>query len=209
MAADVANWAVRHLANPREQNLAEVTQILNAIDHGDAHSAGALLPEVYVELRRLAAWKLSREKPGQTLQTTALVHEAYLRLAGSKDHHWDNRGHFFAAAAEAMRRILVENARRKQRCRHGGGRTRIDLHDSQLAVDQPSEVSLSLEEALAKLAAEDPVLAELVKLRFYAGFTMPQVACVLGIPLRTAERHWTYARAWLHSEIGQQNDADR
>ena len=188
--------------------MSDVTRILSAIDQGDPSAAEQLMPLVYEELRRLAAQKLAREKPGQTLQPTALVHEAYLRIAGVHEYRWDNRGHFFAAAAEAMRRILVENARRKRRRRHGGGRIRVGLHESQLAVDEPSEVSLALEEALAKLAAEDPMLAELVKLRFYACFTMPQVACVLGIPLRTAERYWTYARAWLHSEIRQQETSD-
>lgn len=178
-------------------------QVMDVIEQEDAHSAQALLPLVYGELRRLAAQRLSREKPGQTLQATALVHEAFVRLASVEDHHWDNRGHFFAAAAEAMRRILVERARRKRRLRHGGGRTRVDFCESQLTLDQPSHKSLRLEGALAKLADEDRQLAELVKLRFFVGLTMKEAACVLGISLRTAERNWTYARAWLHSEFNR------
>jgi RNA polymerase sigma factor (TIGR02999 family) len=185
--------------------MAEITRILEAIDQGDARAAKELLPLVYDELRRLATRKLSHEKPGQTLQATALVHEAYIRLVGSEDPQWDNRGHFFAAAAEAMQRILVDSARRKRRDRHGGDRVRVDLHEADLATDQSPEVVLALEEALTKLATEDPKLAELVRLRFFAGITMEQAARVQGISLRTAQRHWQYARAWLHSEVHRQD----
>ena len=148
---------------------------------------------------------LVEQSPSLPGQATALVHEAYIRLVGSDDPHWDSRGHFFTAAAEAMRRILVENARRKQRDRHGGGRIRLDLQETHLAVNPPSEMHLALDEAISKLAAEDHELGELVKLRFFAGLTMEQAARVLGVSLRTAERHWTYARAWLHSEICRQD----
>ena len=190
--------------------MSDVTRILTAIDQGDPSAAEQLLPLVYEELRRLAAQKLSQEKPGQTLQATAIVHEAYLRLVGSKDQHWDSRGHFFAAAAEAMQRILVENARRKQRHRHGGGQTRQELRESDLVVDVPSDDLVALDEALKKLATEDPKIASLVSLRYFAGLTMEQAAGVLGVGLRTAERYWTYARAWLHNEIGKgDNTADR
>src|SRR5262245_32430756 len=170
----------------------EVTRVLSAIEGGDPHAAEQLLPLVYQELRQLAAQKLAQEKPGQTLQATALVHEAYLRLVDTKKaQHWDSRGHFFAAAAEAMRRILVEQARRKRRTRHGGGRQRIELDQACSLVQPPSDILLALDEALTRLAALNPVRAELVKLRFFAGLTMPEVAQALSLSLPTTERYWT------------------
>lgn len=181
--------------------MSEVTRILIAIDQGDAQAAEELLPIVYHELRRLAAQKMAREAPGQTLQATALVHEAYLRLVGSNaPKNWNGPGHFYAAAAEAMRRILIENARRKQSLKRAGGQ-RVDLDKLDLAVDGPSADVLALDEALKKLAGEAPVKAELVKLRFFAGLTIEQAAKTLGISEATAERYWAYARAWLHHEV--------
>jgi RNA polymerase sigma factor (TIGR02999 family) len=182
--------------------MAEVTQFLNALEQGEPHAAGQLLPLVYDELRRLAAQKLASEAPGQTLQPTALVHEAYLRLVGKGDEpSWNGRGHFFAAAAEAMRRILVENARRKRSRKHGGDRGRQDLDEADLAVPEPREDLLALDEALDRLAAYAPLKAELVKLRHFAGCTIAEAAQLLGISTTTAERHWAYARAWLHQDI--------
>ena len=181
----------------------EVTRILNAIDQGDPQAAEKLLTLVYAELRRLAAQKLAHEKPGQTLSATALVHEAYLRLFAGEgvQQHWDSRGHFFAAAAEAMRRILIENARRKKRLKHGGDRQRVDLLDQDLAVlDSPDEL-LALDAALTNLALEDPTAAQLVKLRFFTGLSIEQAAEVLGFSRATAYRHWSYARAWLGCEL--------
>src|SRR5215468_10931364 len=160
--------------------MTEVTRILSAIEQGDPHAAEQLLPLVYDELRKLAAAKLAQERPGQTLQATALVHEAYLRLVDvAKAQHWDSRGHFFAAAAEAMRRILVDNARRKDRPKHGGSRRRVALDDVAAAADAPADDLLALDEALTKLAAQDPAAADLVKLRFFGGLTMPEAAKVL------------------------------
>jgi len=182
--------------------MSDVTLLLQAVEQGDAHAAERLLPIVYDELRRLAAQKLSQEKPGQTLEATALVHEAYLRLvADAPSRGWDHRGHFFAAAAEAMRRILVEIARRKASLKHGGQRQRVDLDSACSATDSPSIDLLALDEALSKLAAMDPAKAELVKLRFFAGLTMPEAAAALGISLATAERYWTFARSWLYAEL--------
>ncbi|HEV3444879.1 MAG TPA: ECF-type sigma factor [Gemmataceae bacterium] len=182
--------------------MTEVTRILDAIDQGDPSAAEQLLPLVYDELRRLAAQRLAHEAPGQTLQATALVHEAYLRLASTEQtRHWNSRGHFFAAAAEAMRRILVENARRKGRIRHGGGRKRVDLDEADPLVARPFPDLLAIDEALTRLAARDPVRAQLVKLRFFAGLTMPEAAQALGISLATAERYWTFARTWLYAEL--------
>jgi RNA polymerase sigma factor (TIGR02999 family) len=180
----------------------EVTRILAAIEEGDPHAAEQLLPLVYQELRQLAAQKLAQEKPGQTLQATALVHEAYLRLV-DKDQaqHWNSRGHFFAAAAEAMRRILVDNARRKKALRRGGQRQRQLLDLAEPAATQPSEDLLALDEALQKLTALEPVKANLIKLRHFAGLTMEQTAEMLGISPATAHRYWAYARAWLYHEI--------
>jgi len=179
----------------------DVTRILVAIEQGDARAADKLLPLVYEELRHLAAQKLSQERPGQTLQATALVHEAYIRLVGAEGRNWSSRRHFFAAAAEAMRRILIENARRKQRLRHGGGRRRVDMDDADLAIEAPSDDLVALDEALSKLAEEDRVVADLVKMRYFAGLTLEQAAEILGISRRTADRYWAYARAWLYQEI--------
>jgi RNA polymerase sigma factor (TIGR02999 family) len=188
--------------------MSDVTRILDAIEHGDPQAADQLLPLVYDELRRLAAQRLAREAPGQTLTATGLVHEAYLRLVSSpkspgekEELHWDSRGHFFAAAAEAMRRILVENARRKRSHKHGGGTVRHDLNEAILAAPEPPEDLLALDEALDKLAAQDKVKADLVKLRYFAGLTIEQAAKALAISTTTADRYWAYARAWLHQEI--------
>jgi RNA polymerase sigma factor (TIGR02999 family) len=186
----------------------EVTHIFRAIEEGDPQAASRLLPLVYDELRRLAARQLAHEPSGQTLQPTALVHEAYLRLVThpgqepeAKEPRWDSRGHFFAAAAEAMRRILIDNARRKQRPKHGGDRRRVSGDIAAPEPEMPLEDLLALNEALDQLAREEPAKAELVKLRFFAGLTMPAVAEVLGISLATAERHWTYARTWLFARL--------
>ena len=181
----------------------EVTLILNAIEDGDVRAADELLPLVYRELRKLAAQRMKNEKPGQTLQATALVHEAYIRLVGSDDKNWNNRGHFFAAAAEAMRRILIDNARRKQSLKRGGDRKRIDLNEAVLIDDDdtPSEDLIALDEALEKLAGNDKVRADLVKLRYFAGLTIEQAAQMQGISATTAKRHWAHARAWLLREI--------
>jgi RNA polymerase sigma factor (TIGR02999 family) len=182
--------------------MSEVTRILSAIEQGDPHAADQLLPLVYDELRRLAAQRLRQEQPGQTLQATALVHEAYLRLVGdSGGQKWDNRGHFFAAAAEAMRRILVDSARRKLTRKHGGGLVRRDLDDVPLVAPELGEDLLALDEALQKLAKEEPLKAELVKLRHFAGLTVDEAAEALNISPATADRYWAYARAWLHAEI--------
>jgi len=181
--------------------MSDVTRILDAIEQGDAKAADELLPLVYEELRRLASRKMSQEQPGQTLQATALVHEAYIRLIGAEDQKWSGRTHFFAAAAEAMRRILIENARRKQRYKHGGGHRRVDLNDAEITIDGPSTKVIALDEALIKLAEEDKTVAELVKLRYFAGLTLEQAANILGVSRRTADRYWTYGRAWLYREI--------
>ena len=180
----------------------DVTQILAAIDAGDPKAAAELLPLVYDELRRLAGQKLARERPGQTLDATALVHEAYLRLIGPTDEvRWDNRGHFFAAAAEAMRRILVDRARHKQTRKAGGGRRRLDLDDIEPASEEGSDDLLALDEALRQLEARDPRKAELVKLRFFAGLNVEQAAAALGVSTSTAEKDWAYARSWLRVVI--------
>jgi RNA polymerase sigma factor (TIGR02999 family) len=183
----------------------EVTQLLNAIAQGAPHAAADLLPLVYDELRRLAAARLADEPSGNTLQPTALVHEAYLRLVGAPNgDQWNHRGHFFAAAAEAIRRILVEHARRKKRHKHGGQRRRVDLEAAESVVGASEDLP-ALDEALTRLSAHDPVKAEVVKLRFFAGLTMPEVAQALDISLATAERYWTYARLWLHAELTDQD----
>jgi RNA polymerase sigma factor (TIGR02999 family) len=180
----------------------DVTRLLDAAAAGDPAAAAELLPLVYAELRQLAAARMAAEQPGQTLQATALVHEAYLRLVGDgRARDWNGRGHFFAAAAEAMRRILVEQARRKQAAKHGGGRQRLDLHEVPARVDEPADQLLDLDRALARLWAADPLAARLVELRYFAGLTMEQAADALGLPLRTAERNWTFARTWLHREL--------
>jgi RNA polymerase sigma factor (TIGR02999 family) len=184
--------------------MSDVTQVLRAIAEGDPSAASQLLPLVYDELRKLAAHRLAHQAPGQTLQPTALVHEAYLRLVGDPEgSDWDNRGHFFAAAAEAMRRILVENARRKGRRKRGGGLTRRDLDVAeQIAVPEVREDLLALDEALTKLASAEPQAAQLVQLRYFAGLSIPEAARALGVSQRTAERLWAFARAWLLRELG-------
>ena len=182
--------------------MSEVTRILAAIDQGDAQAAEQLLPLVYAELRKLAAQKMAQEAPGQTLQATALVHEAYLRLVDhDQAQHWNSRGHFFAAAGEAMRRILVESARRKRGLKRGGGRKREGLDELNLAAPHPADDLLALDEALALLATTDPKAAELVKLRYFAGLTVKQAAEILDISPRTADFLWAYARAWLLQKI--------
>jgi RNA polymerase sigma factor (TIGR02999 family) len=182
--------------------MSKVTRVLNAIDAGDTSAAAKLLPLVYVELRLLAAKRLAKEKPGQTLEPTALVHEAYLRLVGDgRGQQWDSRGHFFAAAATAMRRILIERARHKQRNIHGGGRKRQELHPDIIAASTPDDDLLALDAALAKLAERDPVKARLVELRYFAGLTGDQAARILGISPKTADRYWAYARAWIGREM--------
>ena len=182
--------------------MSEVTRILSAIEQGDSHAAAQLLPLVYDELRKLAAQKLAQEKPGQTLQATALVHEAYLRLVGPADAaRWDSRGHFFAAAAEAMRRILVDAARRKRTEKHGGHRRRVALSDVPANPEVADERLLALDAALTRLAAEDPVAARVVELRHFAGLSIEDAAAALGLSRATAYRHWTYARAWLRDAL--------
>src|SRR3954451_23809360 len=182
--------------------MTDVTRLLDAAAAGDRQAAAGLLPLVYDELRKLAAQKLVRESPGQTLQPTALVHEAYLRLVGDdKEQHWDGRGHFFAAAAEAMRRILVEIARQKGSLKRGGDRDRLDVVDGLLAAPEPREDLVALDAALTKLAETDKQAAELVQLRYFAGLSIPEIAEILGVAPRTADRLWAFARAWLHEEI--------
>jgi RNA polymerase sigma factor (TIGR02999 family) len=188
----------------------EVTRILSAIEGGDPHAADQLLPLVYQELRQLAAQRLAQEKPGQTLEATALVHEAYLRLMASgdasalRDQHWDNRGHFFAAAAEAMRRILIDQARRKQSRRRGGGMRRVELDAGALLAapdEEAAEDLLVLDEALRQLESEDPLKARLVKLRYFAGLSLQDAAAALGISVASAKRYWIYARSWLYGKV--------
>jgi RNA polymerase sigma factor (TIGR02999 family) len=183
-------------------SMSDVTRLLERIGAGEAAASDDLLPLVYDELRKLAAHKLAQEKPGQTLQATALVHEAYLRLIGpNQREQWDTRGHFFAAAAEAMRRLLVESARRKGRQRQSIGQNRADVGDCDAIVNVPVDEVMAIDDALAKLAAEDPQAAELVKLRYFAGLSIEEAAEALGISRATAYRHWTYARAWIRCEV--------
>ena len=183
--------------------MTDVTQILQQIESGDSSASEELLPLVYDELRKLASARLNHEQPGQTLQATALVHEAYLRLVNvDRAQNWDSRGHFFAAAAEAMRRILLNRARDRKRLKRGGQRRRIDLDRVEIALDTPDDELIALDEALDALAGEDPVCFDLVKLRFFAGLTLKDAATTLGIPRRTADRHWAYARAWLIEWLG-------
>jgi RNA polymerase sigma factor (TIGR02999 family) len=182
--------------------MSDVTQILSQIESGNSRAAEQLLPLVYDELRKLAAAKLAQEKPGQTLQATALVHEAYIRLVDVEQaQHWDSRGHFFAAAAEAMRRILVENARRKDRLKHGGGLAR-DYHETNIVAAERPERLLALDDALNRLTTTNPQAAELVKLRYFAGFSNAEAASILGVSARKANQVWAYARAWLLEELG-------
>lgn len=186
--------------------MSDITQIFHAIEHGDAHAAAELLPLVYEELRKLAAAKMASEAPGQTLQPTALVHEAWLRLVGKDGQaQFKSRGHFFGAAAEAMRRILIESARRKRAARHGGDQQRLDIQEIEIASDVKDDELLALNDALNKLDAQDKAKAELVKLRFFVGLTLEEAADVLGISLATAKRQWTFARAWLYAEVGSGN----
>ena len=181
--------------------MSNVTEILTAIDQGAPARADELLPLVYEELRKLAAARMAQESPGQTLQPTALVHEAWLRLVGDANPKFDGRAHFFAAAAEAMRRILIESARRKRALRHGGGQARVDIQEVKIAAAAREDELLAVHEALDKLATEDKGLAELVKLRFFVGLTNKEAAEILGISEPTVERRWAFARAWLHREI--------
>ncbi len=195
--------------------MTEVSRILSAIEQGDPLAAEQLLPLVYAELRKLAAQKLVREQPGQTLQATALVHEAYLRLVGRPaggpgkpapaEPRWTSRGHFFAAAAEAMRRILIENARRKRSVKHGGGRQRLNLDDAASLAEEPADDLLALDEALTRLAEEDAVKAQLVKLRLFAGLSVSEAAKALGISRATADRYWAYAKVWLYCALTGEN----
>jgi RNA polymerase sigma factor (TIGR02999 family) len=181
--------------------VSELTLLLNAAQQGDPQAAREILPLVYDELRRLAAWHMANERPGQTLQATALVHEAYLRIAGQEDARWQGRRHFFGAAAEAMRRILVENARRKKRLKRGGDLERVQLEDLDIAAPLPDDDLLAMDEALDRLAVSDPRAAELVKLCFFVGLTQEQAAKELGVSISTAERIWAFARAWLFREM--------
>jgi RNA polymerase sigma factor (TIGR02999 family) len=182
--------------------MTDVTRTLSQIEQGDPSAAERLLPLVYDALRQLAAAKLANEKPGHTLQATALVHEAYLRLVNVEQvQHWNGRGHFFMAAAEAMRRILVENARRKGQVGRGGGLRRVPIDEAEMVADVPSEELLALDDSLRRLELQDAGAATLVKLRYFAGMTMSQAAAALGMSLRTAERNWTYARSWLHRDV--------
>jgi RNA polymerase sigma factor (TIGR02999 family) len=184
--------------------MTDVTRILSAIEQGDPSAAEQLLPLVYDELRKLAAAKMAQEAPGQTLQATGLVHEAYVRLVGPTERqHWDSRGHFFTAAAEAMRRILVECARRKQRLKRGGQSRRSPLEDIEVECEVPAEDLLTLDEAIAKLTLEDPEKAKVVQLRFFVGLNHEEAGRVLGVSAVTARRHWRYARAWLRREMGK------
>ncbi len=185
--------------------MSEVTRIITSIQQGNAQAADELLPLVYQELRRLAAARMKQEKPGQTLQATALVHEAYIRLVGAEEQNWNSRGHFFSAAAEAMRRILIESARRKKSLKRGGDRKRIDLDKAELAIDGPSDDLIALDEALEKLSRKDKVKAELVNLRYFAGLTIEQAANILGISTSTADEYWAYARSWLRVEVDKGN----
>jgi RNA polymerase sigma factor (TIGR02999 family) len=188
--------------------MSEVTRILSAIEDGDPQAAEQLLPLVYDELRRLAAARLAREKPGQTLQPTALVHEAYLRLVDVQQaEHWNSRGHFFGAAAEAMRRILIERVRRKGRIQHGGGLQRVDLSDAEIAAPADDEQILLLDDAITRLAGARPQAAELVKLRFFAGLTLEEIAPILALSPRTARRLWVFARAWLRRDMERANES--
>jgi len=190
-------------AKPEAEAGGGVTRVLERAQKGDPRAAAELLPLVYDELRRLAAAKMAHERPDQTLQPTALVHEAWLRLAGNKNQEWNGRAHFFGAAAEAMRRILIENARRKAAARHGGGQARLDIQEIEIGAPGKDDELLAVHEALDRLAAQDRQKAELVKLRYFAGLTTQEAAQVLGISVPTADRWWNYSRAWLFEEIEQ------
>jgi RNA polymerase sigma factor (TIGR02999 family) len=205
MASALAGWDnLRLRCSLKATPMADITRILSAIEEGDPQAAEQLLPLVYDELRKLAAQKMAQEAPGQTLQATALVHEAYIRLVGGGERqHWDSRRHFFAAAAEAMRRVLVESARRKHRLKRGGAILRRDLDEVEVVCEVPRDELHDLDDALAKLAQEAPQKAKLVELRFFAGLSHEEAAHVLGISAATAKRHWRYARAWLHRQMHQ------
>jgi RNA polymerase sigma factor (TIGR02999 family) len=185
------------------RTVSDVTRILEAVQRGEPHAAEELLPLVYDELRRIAAYKMAQESPGHTLQPTALVNEAWLRMIGDGNEQFEGRAHFFAVAAEAMRRILVESARRKRSLKRGANAQREELNEAHLVQNVPSDEMLAIDEALDLLAAEDAVCANLVKLRYFVGMTMEEAATALGLPLRTAERLWTYSRAWLRRRIGE------
>lgn len=198
----VPNLDCIHRRSPANQGgVNEATGMQNDVPRGDRQAAEELLPLVYAELRSLAAHKLAHEAPGQTLQPTALVHEVWLRLASSTRQQWNSRNHFFGAAAEAMRRILIDNARRKDRVRHGRGLTRVEVADLDLATTADDETLLHVDDAMQKLAKEDPEKAELVKLRFFAGLSIRDAAEAMGLSEATAKRHWTYSRAWLYDEL--------
>jgi RNA polymerase sigma factor (TIGR02999 family) len=186
--------------------MSDVTRILNAIERGEPKATDELLPLIYEELRLLAAQKLSHELPGQTLQATALVHEVYIRLVGDESASWDGRGHFFAAAAEAMRRILVDRARHKQTLKQGGARHRVELDRLDVSISEPSEDLVRLDEALTRLAEQDPDVADLVKLRYFGGLTLEQAAGIKGISRRTAGRYWNYARLWLYRDVTREDE---
>ena len=198
---------VRREIGAYARGVSDVTRILEAVHQGDPKAAEELLPLVYDELRKLAAAKMAQERPGQTLQPTALVHEAFLRLVGSENQKWNGRAHFFGAAAEAMRRILIENARRKRAARHGGGQARLDINEIEIATAAPDDELLAVSDALEKLAEHDSQMAELVKLRYFVGLTTEDAAEVLGISARTAERWWSYSRAWLFQEFERQRSS--
>jgi RNA polymerase sigma factor (TIGR02999 family) len=197
----------RQSVSDSESNASEVTRILSAIRNGDAQAAKELLPLVYDELRKLAASKMAHENPGQTLQATALVHEAWLRLGGQENQAWNGRSHFMGAAAEAMRRILIDNARRKRRLRHGGGQLRVDLQEMEIAIPVKDDDLLEVDAALERFTAQDKQKAELVKLRYFTGLTIEEAAEILGVSTPTAKRWWAYARAWLHKEIEDQKNS--
>ena len=182
----------------------DITRILNSIEQGDAKAAGELLPLVYEELRKLAAVRMAREAPGQTLQATALVHEAWLRLTGNEDQKWDGRAHFFGAAAEAMRRILVERARSRQRLRHGGGQQQVDLEAVEIPMTVEDEKLLQVNEVLGELEAADAIEARIVKLKFFMGMKAEEIAAALGVSEKTVQRHWAHAKAWLFERIRRQ-----
>jgi RNA polymerase sigma factor (TIGR02999 family) len=181
--------------------VSDVTQVLQSLERGDSHATEQLLPLVYEELRKLAAYKMANEAPGHTLQATALVHEAWLRLVSDENRNWNGRAHFFGAAAEAMRRILIENARRKSAVRHGGGQARLDVQEIEIATPSKDEELLAVHDALEKLASRDKQKAELVKLRYFIGLTTDEAADVLGVSVATADRWWRFSRAWLFEEI--------
>ena len=188
--------------------MSDVTHILNAIDQGDSRAIDKLLPVVYDELRRLAARKLYHERPTQTLQATALVHEAYIRLVKGETQSWSSRSHFFSVAAEAMRRILIESARRKKRLKRGGEHHKVDFEDATMMIEEPSEKIIALDEALTKLSKQNSMAAEIVKLRYFAGLTIEQAANALCVSRRTANRYWAYARAWLYQEINKETSQE-